>query len=330
VLKLPDAWLWDFWFARQGDVHHVFYLQASRALQDPDRRHLRACIGHSTSTDLRSWTRQPDALVHGDAPAFDQTATWTGSVVQGPDGRWYLFYTGLERTDRGLRQQIALAISADLTTWERFGDRPVAVADPRWYSGLADSPQPWQDEHWRDPWVFADPGGDGWHMLITARANHGPHDERGVIGHARSRDLLTWTVQPPLTEPGLGFGQLEVPQVAVVDGQAALVFSCLGAELRPRMRQQSPTGGTWAVAVASLTGPYPVQEAVPLTDDSLYSGRLVQDGAGDWQLVAFHNRSADGRFIGELSDPMPVTWAVRDGEPTRRVLAARTGAGPGT
>jgi hypothetical protein len=33
-----------------------------------------------------------------------------------------------------------------------------------------------------DPWLFADPDGDGWHILITARANHGPTDDRGLEG----------------------------------------------------------------------------------------------------------------------------------------------------
>ena len=37
-----------------------------------------------------------------------------------------------------------------------------------------------------------DPDGDGWHMLITARAAHGPVDDRGVVGHAWSADLRTW------------------------------------------------------------------------------------------------------------------------------------------
>jgi beta-fructofuranosidase len=37
-------------------------------------------------------------------------------------------------------------------------------------------------------------------MLITARANHGPDDDHGVIGHARSQDLLTWEVQPPRSD----------------------------------------------------------------------------------------------------------------------------------
>jgi beta-fructofuranosidase len=34
-LRLPDHWLWDFWFAVDGDDVHVFYLQAPRALGDP-------------------------------------------------------------------------------------------------------------------------------------------------------------------------------------------------------------------------------------------------------------------------------------------------------
>ena len=47
----------------------------------------------------------------------------------------------------------------------------------------------------------------------------GPAGDRGVLGHARSPDLLTWTAHPPLTAPGSGFDQLEVPQLEVVDGR---------------------------------------------------------------------------------------------------------------
>ena len=83
-----------------------------------------------------------------------------------------------------------------------------------------------RDEHWRDPWVFKDPDGHGWHMLLTAQAATGPDDDRGVIGHARSDDLITWDVQPPLSDPGTGSDQLEVPQVEVVDGRPVLIFSC--------------------------------------------------------------------------------------------------------
>ena len=46
--------------------------------------------------------------------------------------------------------------------------------DARWYE-TAETRQ-WPDQAWRDPWVFRD--GGLWHMLVTARANHGDPDDR--------------------------------------------------------------------------------------------------------------------------------------------------------
>ena len=172
MLRLPDAWTWDFWIADTGAEYHLLFLYASRALHEPDRRHVRASIGHAVSTDLTTWTRVADALVRGDAPAFDDVATWTGSVLRGPDGVWRMFYTGATRRAEALIQSIGVATSTDLVTWHKHPGNPVLTADPRWYERYGDST--WFDEAWRDPWVFPDPGGDGWHMLITARANHGP------------------------------------------------------------------------------------------------------------------------------------------------------------
>jgi beta-fructofuranosidase len=304
VLKLANAWSWDFWLAREGHTYHLFFLQASRALGDPERRHRRASVGHAVSTDLRSWTQVDDALVPADRPAFDDIATWTGSVVRGPHGLWHMFYTGAGSAEDGLVQRIGLATSDDLTTWTRHEAGPVLEADARWYERLGDST--WPDEAWRDPWVFPDPDGDGWHMLITARANHGPTDDRGVIGHARSADLVHWHAQPPLTPAGSGFGQLEVPQVEVVDGRPVLLFSCQRSELSIAHQPHAATGGVWAVTGDSLLGPFDPAKACLLSDERLYAGRIVQDPHGRWNLLAFHNQGDDGRFVGGLSDPMPI------------------------
>ncbi|WP_407345348.1 glycosyl hydrolase family 32 [Pengzhenrongella phosphoraccumulans] len=306
MLRLPYAWTWDFWCADDGEYFHLFFLKASRALGDPNRRHWRATVGHAISTDLKTWTEVADALVAADGPAFDDLATWTGSVVRGDDGVWRMFYTGVDRAGAGMTQRIGTATSPDLYTWTR-SDRPPLEADPRWYEKRAD--QSWPDEAWRDPWVMRDPAGDGWHMLTTARSRTGAPDERGVIGHATSTDLETWTVRPPHTRAGAGFGQLEVTQVETVEGRTVLIFCCLTTELSKSRRDLGETGGIWAVETDDPLGPYDVARAYRITDEAFYAGRLVQDRAGSWFLLAFHHSGPNGAFIGELSDPMAVRWS---------------------
>jgi beta-fructofuranosidase len=305
VLRLADAWIWDFWLADDGEHFHLFMLKASRALGDPNRRHWHQTIGHAVSTDLINWTEVADAIAIGTSPAFDDRSTWTGSTVL-HDNCWWTFYTATSNAERGLKQRIGLATSTDLMTWTKH-PQPLVESDPRWYESLNQTK--WHDEAWRDPWVFRDPDADGWHMLITARATTGAHDDRGVIGHATSPDLLHWTVRPPLSKPGSGFGHLEVPQVETVDGQDVLLFSCLQAQLARARRSRS--GGVWCVPVADRRGPYKVEHAEPLTDERLYSGRLAATRDGQWALLAFRNiDDTDGatRFVGELTDPMPVRW----------------------
>jgi len=302
VLRLPDHWVWDSWLASDGGEHHLFFLRASRALLDPDRRHDRASIGHATSTDLRRWTLQPDALVHADEPAWDDLAVWTGSVARGADGVWRLFYTGRSRSDGGRVQRIGMAESGDLVTWRRSGPSPLLAADGRWYERL--DPRAWTEEAWRDPYVVADPGGDGWHMLITARAPDGDPAGRGVIGHARSPDLVTWRLQPPLTRPA-GFGHMEVPRVAVVDGRPVLMFACWPNRMDAARRARWTQGGLWVVPGESLLGPWDLERAEPLDHPSLYAASFVRDGSGRWHVLGFRD-TEDGRFVGEITDPLPL------------------------
>ncbi len=306
TLRLADHWVWDSWLAEDGPNYHLFFLRASRALHDPFRRHHRASIGHATSVDLRNWRLLPDALVHSDAPAWDDLATWTGSVIAGPDGVWRMYYTGLSHADHGFVQRIGVAHSDDLVTW-RQPDGPLLEADPRWYEPLdLDS---WSEEAWRDPYVFADPDGNGWHMLITARIPDGNPMGRGVIGHARSPDLEAWEVQPPLSEPA-GFGQLEVPQVCIVDDQPVLVFSCLSLHQDPARLDGPPDGGVYVVPGKTLLGPWELTDAVSVDHPSLYAGRLVRDRSDRWVLLGFRDIE-DGEFMGEIADPIPV--ALQEG-----------------
>ncbi|MGP3919395.1 hypothetical protein [Nonomuraea sp. 10N515B] len=303
MLRLDDHWVWDFWLADDGETYHLYFLKAPKAIGDPDQRHWNVSIGHAVSADLTDWTVLPDALAPSSSPAFDDYTTWTGSIVRADDGTWHMFYTGTSHAERGLKQRIGLATSDDLHTWRKHGTAAILESDPRWYEQLQTAR--WADEAWRDPWVFRDPGGDGWHMLITARSQVGDPDQRGVIGHARSHDLLTWETQPPLSAPGTGFGHLEVPQVEIVDGSPVLLFSCLRTELSQERRLTGERGGVWVLEPGDLLGPYDPLKARRLTEESLYSGRITRDRGGAWVLLAFRHTDDDG-FIGEITDPIPV------------------------
>lgn len=318
---LPDHWVWDFWLADDGTDYHLFYLHAPKSLGNPDLRHRNARIGHATSSDLVTWQSHGRILDTGAAGSFDDTATWTGSVVRGPDGLWRLYYTGsrfLSPHSNANVETVGMAVSTDLHNWKKLPG-PVSVADPQHYETLGSSS--WPEEAWRDPWVFADPSG-GWHMLITARANHGPDAERGVIGHAVSRDMQNWQAQPPLSTVNAGFAHLEVPQIVPVEGTLHLIFCCDSPKLSGRLAGQQ--GGIWSVAIPSPIGPYAIDRATLLVSQELYAGRIATDRRGRAVLLAFNNVQSEDGFAGSISDPLPLRVGRHtDGLPKLELEARR-------
>lgn len=304
ALKPDDRWIWDFWHIQHKNTHHLYYLQAPKSLGDPELRHRNATIGHATSTDLTTWTEHGTVLAPGGPVSIDATATWTGSIVRADDGTWRMFYTGstfpFPDTATNI-EVIAMAVSTDLHTWTK--DPSFALyADPRWYETLGDSD--WPEEAWRDPWVYRDADGI-WHMLITARANTGESIDRGVVGHATSPDLDTWTVHQPLTQPGHGFAHLEVFQKLSLYGQSMVLFSAHDQVISEERRSAGATTGTW---VAPWDGEIDLNRASNLSGPGLYSGRII-DHDGTPVLLAFALTDDVGPFVGGISDPIPVNIA---------------------
>ena len=108
-----------------------------------------------------------------------------------------------------------------------------------------------------------------------------------------------------------------------------LVFSCLTAELSDERREAGTGGGIWCLPCKSPLGPFNLTQAVRITDESLYSGRLIRDRAGRWVLLAFRNRGPGGSFIGELADPVPIRWAADGSALELDAVAALTDTPPG-
>jgi beta-fructofuranosidase len=328
VISLDDKWIWDSWYVHDGIRWHGYFLQADRALGDPDLRHFNVSQGHAVSDDLVDWTHLGTCFEPAAAPAWDDKTTWTGSVVQGGDGKWHLFYTGTSQAEDALYQRIGHATSDDLHSWQRVGDGLcLDLTGPN--AGLYEvthDPAFWHDRAMRDPWVMRDPDGDGWLMYFTARVSG--IDEAnacGAIGLATSPDLMTWTLQPPVFS-GV-FGQLEVPQVFEVEGRWYCLFCNDQQHWSRAYRDAYPgkpvTGNHYLMADHPL-GPWRVAPG-PFLDGDMpcmrYAARIVQH-EHQLYLLGFEDRGKD-QFVGRIMDPDPVD-VQPDGTLCRRsVLLAR-------
>jgi len=132
-----------------------------------------------------------------------------------------------------------------------------------------------------------------------------------VLAHARSADLTAWELQPPLTEPA-GFGQIEVPQIRVVDGRHVLVFTCHPEEQSAEQIERFGPHSTWYVLGDHALGPWDIATARPFeAAPKLFAAPLVQQRDGTWAFVGFLNQEPEGILSFEILDPIPV--GLRDG-----------------
>ena len=313
MLRLDDQWIWDSWVADDGDRYHLYFLQAPRSLGDPGRRHVHATVGHATSRDLVTWEYLGECLGPAET-GFDDLAVWTGSVLRAED-QWWMFYTAISTAGHHIfDQRIGSAVSDDLHHWRRTSDQPRLSVDSRWYKTLHLDPPDTEgpdltqaSETWRDPLVLPDPDGDGWHMLLTARAVGAGRNDDGVVAHATSRDLHTWELTPPLCPPGAGFGQLEVLQSKIIDGRAVLVFTCHPQEMTRGRIAGDGAYCTWSVPSPGVLGPWDISKARPFTPEPhLFAAPLVQQRNGDWVIIGFRNLEPEGKDGFHILDPLPV------------------------
>jgi beta-fructofuranosidase len=308
MLAIDGKWLWDFWLYPQGDLWHIYYLQADKGLTNPDLRHWHVSQGHATSRDVHNWEVIGTCLEPAPHPAWDDCTTWTGSVVRDDAGLWHLFYTGTCTSERGLKQRIGHATSTDGHRWERVDNGLALDLDPALYE--EHTPGHWHDRALRDPWVIEDPDGEGWLMYFTARVpGHIEANEAGAIGLARSKDLTHWRLEPPVFT-GL-FGQLEVPQVFEHQGRWYCLF-CTAPEHWSRQysesASQAPVGGTHYLMANHPLGPWHIAPGLFLDGTKpirRYAGKIISHEEA-LLFISFLHDTPDHQFIGRIDDPVQV------------------------
>ena len=303
-------YLWDPWFIREGDRFHLFHLQAPKSYGLSDRHH-HTSIGHAVSDDLVRWKQLPTALEPGGESEWDGLALWTGSVIK-KDDTYYMFYTGRRRREFWV-QRIGLATSNDLVHWRKHPANPILEADRRYYrmtnalNRLSNPPA------WRDPFLFKDEESGSYYMIITARTRGKQRVYNGCLAAARSDDLLTWEVLPPIFAPGV-YDEIETPSLVRFHGDYYLFFSTCSKNYKPTFEHvYGAHEGLHCYYASELFGEYrPINGfgVVFSNGKRMYDIQLIRHDDRFWGLGSLY-LDRKGEFLGRLSLPFEI---VLDGK----------------
>ena len=308
MFKLPEAWVWDFWLVDDGEQYHLFFLYASRALQGPARPappglgRARGVVGPGP---LGAGRRRARALGRAglrrprDVDRLGRAAPGR-SVV-------HVLHGGLaERRGR----ERAVHRVCRVVRPSRVGQGAGAGAVRRTRGGTRSTRDGnWHDEAFRDPWVLADPDGDGWHMLITARANHGTSATAGWSGTRGRPTWRTGSCGSRCREPGQGSGSSRCAALRRRRPPGAALQLRGRATCRRRRGPSGMTGGVW-IADGRSRRSGPTTSPAPSSSTTVALRRQVHQRPRDRrdEVPGLPQRDREAHFIGEITDPYAVTW----------------------
>jgi possible beta-fructofuranosidase len=166
-------------------------------------------------------------------------ACYTGSVIEGNDGNFHMFYTAQNNynpkyhRDGKPLQYVAHAISTDLINWEKLPELTFG-ADERIYEPF----------DWRDPFVFYNEEEKCFDMLLAARLRGSSEKNGGCVGLCRSYDLLHWEAKEPFYNPE-SYMTHECPDLFKLGNKWYLVYSTFSEKFVTHYRMSDKLSGPW-------------------------------------------------------------------------------------
>ncbi len=222
-------------------------------------------IAHAISKDCMSWKRVKNALFVGQPGEWDDDMLWTMHVC-GVNGKFEMYYTGLQRRDRGVISRIGYAESHDLMDWEKH-QKNIFPIEPkgRFYETATTNPRTWLS--FRDPFKFEYKGEV--YLLLGARTIYGPVSRRGCVGLVKiTNDIVE--LMPPLLCPYV-YDDIECPCIFQFYGRYYLIGS-IREDIKVRY---------WFAP--EFFGEYHSFHADVLLPQGNYAARILQDG--DYLLI---------------------------------------------
>lgn len=217
-------------------------------------------IAHAVSDDGISWKRVKNAIFVGDPGEWDDDMLWTMHVCKVND-MFEMYYTGLQRKDRGVISRVGLAKSHNLFDWEKDNNKIFPI-EPKgiYYETATSNPRTWLS--FRDP--FRINHNEEVYLLLGARMVTGPISRRGCVGVVKISDTSA-TLMPPIFCP-LVYDDMECPCAFELNGKFYLLGS-IREDIKVRY---------WFAP--DLFGEYHSFHTDVLLPQGNYAARIEQDG----------------------------------------------------
>jgi beta-fructofuranosidase len=232
------------------NVYHLFHLII------PNHDY----IAHAISRDGMSWKRVNNALFVGHPGEWDDDMLWTMHVCE-VNGKFEMYYTGLQRRDRGVLSRVGYAESPNLIDWTK-NRKTIFPIEPKgiYYETHQTNPRTWLS--FRDPFRFEHNGEV--YLLVATRTIKGPTSRRGCVGLVKiTHDIFE--LMPPLLYP-MVYDDIECPCIFELAGRFYLLGS-IREDIKVRY---------WSAP--DFFGEYTSFNADVLLPQGNYAARTVRDG----------------------------------------------------
>ncbi len=307
----------DMWGLVTDDVFHGIHIKWSDT-ETP--------LGHICSSDLLHYTALDDVLhpLPEDKYPNDCLMKFTGCCMTGKDNKHYIYYT---MRNKNASEKIAVAISEDMKNFELYDKNPVLELDGNIFCTKGTKID------CRDMLIVYHEAEDIYYGYFAAMADLGYGSPCGVIGVAKSKDLLNWREQKIAYKPPF-VGVMEVPDVFEIDGKWYLTMlsgNIYGA--KGISEDEDIVYFTYYAVSDSPEGPF------VHTDDTIFLGGNHSSGAvsrsvvfNGKRYVIYLDRGKEGQSIalpkeigvvdGKLR-PLyaPITQKLRTGNKTNTFTA---------
>lgn len=211
AFKPKDLNAWDFWFIKNGDTTHAFYLEYpdKNIMPDQSLRHSRQWVGHAVSKDLIHWEEQPTALKENPVRGIA-----TGSCVRNGD-QWNMLLTYKGFT-------VAESDDLDHWNWKCQAEFPTELCSE------------WAGETFKfrmlaDPYIYPQKIDGWWYAAINSQIIGAPNETSGAQVMMRSKDLMTWETYKVICYPKC-FERTETAQFWEKNNKWYLLFGGVGKD----------------------------------------------------------------------------------------------------